>query len=283
MIYENLFLLRGKSLKLSDELSVKHPTLDEISEVGHDKYMEHLFSLVSTSLDVADILLFEMNVWYEDIKDEWIFFLQKCLSNSGEKKDVALIAGEKIYRILEDCLFVSESYRDALNYFLGLEGEYIILERTEDNTKQTILYNAKYDENKNLYIDDKSIKFTRHFYELTSKFLRDSNWVTGNYDFTKGGNMRAKRYMLKMMYNDRKKKKKPSINLDSIVSALIVKMQDPQKIWDCPIYTIYDMYYRLNRIQEYNNTVMGYYSGSFDTSKTPINWEKINWSGIINN
>jgi hypothetical protein len=66
-------LLRGCPLELSEGVCVKHPTLDEV--ISSPKYYEYLSLILTTSLDVADVLWFEHNIWYEDIKSEWSFFV----------------------------------------------------------------------------------------------------------------------------------------------------------------------------------------------------------------
>ena len=54
-----------------------------------------------------------------------------------------------------------------------------------------------------------------------------------------------------------------------------------KKVFDLPIYRFYDIYFRLNKIDSYNQTMTAYCSGNIDTSKSPLNMEKINWSAII--
>ena len=73
----SLSLFRGKSLKFSESISFKHPTLSEIEELGEDRYNQLVSCLCTSSIDIADILWFDMKIWYEDIKDEWEFFIQR--------------------------------------------------------------------------------------------------------------------------------------------------------------------------------------------------------------
>ena len=74
-----LQLFHGDSLILSDTLKVKHPKLIDIVD-DYETYQLHLSIMVSTSLDVADLLWVESKIWYEDIKSEWKFFIQKAIS-----------------------------------------------------------------------------------------------------------------------------------------------------------------------------------------------------------
>lgn len=280
---DNLSLLRGRNLKLTDDVFVIHPSLGDIEEIGYEKYSEYLFTLISTSLDVADILWFEMEIWYEDIKSEWDFFIQKSLSRDRFVTVKIIDSFGKLNRVEDNCLTIEPLYRDTLNFFLGLNGEYIVLEQQIDNVPQMVIYNIKSDKYGDYYVDNKCFKFTNFFYEITTDFLKKINWITLEYDFVNGGNKRAKKYILKNNYNARKrnKEKKSNITLDSVVSSLITRQQDAVHIWDYSIYLVYSVYYRLVKIDEYKNTVNALYSGCIDTKKNPINWEKINWSSII--
>lgn len=282
---EGLSLFRGNDLVLTNEITVNHPKVSDIESIGESKYSE-LFSCISaTSVDIADILCFELNIWYEDIKDEWEFFIQKCLM---ESKEISVRIEEFAIPVLEDhCLAIGDSYRDALNFFFKLSGEYIILEKSINGIPQRIIYNVvpHIRDDKVLYYDLKkdAFKFTKFFYELTVKFLNKINWAKRDYDFLKGGTKGARKYILKnTLYKDRKKDKKNIITIESIASSLVAKGIPYTDIWNLPIYSLYSIYYRLVKMDEYNNTITALYSGCIDTKKNPINWEKINWSSVIN-
>ena len=55
-----------------------------------------------------------------------------------------------------------------------------------------------------------------------------------------------------------------------------------EEIFNYPIYRIYEGYARLNALDNWDKTVTAYYAGTIDTEKTKINFEKINWSKILN-
>ena len=59
------------------------------------------------------------------------------------------------------------------------------------------------------------------------------------------------------------------------------KTNNPLVVWELPIYTIYNMYFRYNKINEYQDVLNKLNSGCIDTKKNPINWEKINWACSI--
>lgn len=282
---ERLSLFRGNNLKLTDKVTVIHPTASDIESVGYAQYCEYVSALSSTSKDVADILWYDMNIWYEDIKDEWDFFLQKCISEFNEVSVRIYDKDTEGVFVEEKCVAVGSIYRDALNFFLGLSGEYIVLTQTIGGIEQTILLNVvPCKDNEGVFsFDDQSFKFTKFFYEQVSRFIDSINWTTRDYDYLKGGTKYAKKVILKEDHRKRNKKKKKSlVTFDSILSSLVAKGCSYNEIWGYPIYVIYDLYYRFYKIDEYSNTMQALHSGCIDTKKNPVNWDKINWSSVIN-
>ena len=276
----NLEYFYGTSLKLNDNLYIKHPKIKDIINIGYDLYMKYLSILITTKYDIADILWFENHIWYEDINNDWDFFVQRALSNK-ETHPVRIKQSDSIIDIEMDSLFIGESFRNALNYFLSLDCYYIVLQIKKNENKQTILLTVNKDEN-GYYIDENSVKFTEHYYHLMLDFLKNIHWISNDYEFTHGGNKKAKKYILENDYKKRKKKHKSLIDLQSIISSLVVKGQNYFAILNYPVFVVYELYYRLLKIDSYDNTTNAIYSGCYDTKKHPINWDKINWTSIIN-
>lgn len=276
----NLEYFYGEPLKLNDKLKIIHPKIKDIINIGYDLYMKYLSILITTKYDIADILWFENHIWYEDINNDWDFFVQRALSNK-ETHPVRIKQSDSIIDIEMDSLFIGESFRNALNYFLSLDCYYIVLQIKKNENKQTILLTVNKDEN-GYYIDENSVKFTEHYYHLMLDFLKNIHWISNDYEFTHGGNKKAKKYILENDYKKRKKKHKSLIDLQSIISSLVVKGQNYFAIFNYPVFVVYELYYRLLKIDSYDNTTNAIYSGCYDTKKHPINWDKINWTSIIN-
>ena len=278
---EQLNLFLGDDLILTDTIRIKHTTLKDIKECGYDTYSKYMTDLVTEPVDVADVLWCEGKIWYEDIKSAWDFFLQRAISDSKPKPVGFIDDGELIYTE-DECLFVNEEIRNALNYFLNLKCEYIILSITKDDTKQNVIYALDWSEKFGLYILKKDcFKFTEYHYNIAKDYLRDINWFHPEYEFTHGGNKKAKKYILEYDYKKRKKSHRETVTLESIVSSLVARGQPYSEVINYPIYVVYNQYYRLVKVDEYQNTIHALYSGCLDTKKNPINWEKINWSSII--
>lgn len=298
----SLSLQRGRGLFLNAKYSVKHPTLGEIenldydkyeqglvNEYGYDKYNQLLYALILNSKDLADILWFENQIWYEDIKSEWDFFIQRALAQT---KIIEVDMNIEDIQGRTKAIAIDGNIKEALNFFLDIDGEFILIEKAIENSDQyqIILCNAQYKEqyiNENgdsitVYdVDENSFKFTELYYNKVVEFLKQINWINIEYDFVKGGTRNAKIYILKNLYKKRNKIKKQSIDISTINSSVIAKGK--QDTWAMPIYAFYDCYYRLVKIEEYNNTMSALYAGGIDTKKNPINWDKINWSSVITN
>ena len=75
---------------------------------------------------------------------------------------------------------------------------------------------------------------------------------------------------------------KQYITFDTIVSFVECHLGNPTSVWDLPVYTLYDMYFRYNKMSNYQDTLNKLNAGCIDTKKHPINWEKINWASSIN-
>ena len=78
---DRLQLYRGDSLKLLENLSIKHPTLAEVVDLGFGKYENYISILSMTTNSVADILWFDMNIWFEDIST-WDLILSIWMNNN---------------------------------------------------------------------------------------------------------------------------------------------------------------------------------------------------------
>lgn len=298
MDFSRLFLQSSFDYKIythnKKNFYIKKPTIKEIIELEKEtpgKYFGYVYLLSSTSVDIADILYMENKIWYEDIKDEWSFFLQKITSDNMRSKKVKFITkkGKNSVETIISTTVVDKDFRDALNFFFNTDGEYIYWtpEKNAEDCNNIYIVNVKFDSIQNgeeIYLyDEDNFRLTSHIYYIMIDFLKKINWLNCDYDFLKGGSLGAKKYILKQRYKKRQKdaKRKPLIDLSSIISSIIAKGQKYEDILGYSIYLVYEIYYRLVKIDEWNNTMQALYTGCMDTKKNPINWEKINWSSII--
>jgi hypothetical protein len=148
---------------------------------------------------------------------------------------------------------------DATPYLL--ENGYIYF---NELTEESILTEEKFD-----YIK-KLVKIANNISEKQS--------VEEEY---KAGNERARKFMekLKKQREEINKAKKQKVNLHSIISAVGWKAQSFDFLSKLNIYQLYDGYYRLGYIDNYEYTMTGIYTGNIDGSK--IKLADINWANII--
>ena len=286
MTFNKLSLQRGDGLHLYKNFYIIHPKLRDIIDLqgieGEDKYSTYLSMFITTSLDVADILWVEQKIWYEDIQSEWKFFIEKGFADAKEVYS---------YKVNEDgtrsipskTFLINKMLGESIGFFTNTSSEYII---DVDNNENITLINAtKLDDNVYIY-NENSFVFNQHFYEIGRRFLQKINWQ-GQQDHRviHGGTRYAKKYILENEYKNRmddiKKQRTSTVTLDSITSSLMCKGIPPSELWNLPIYLVYNLYYRFVQFENWNNTTHALYSGVLDTKKHPVNWEKINWSRVI--
>lgn len=277
---DNLVLQRGGKYRLYGDVYIYQPTLNDIVNIGLEDYNSILSIMTMTPLDIADILYVEHNIWYEDIKSDFIFFIESHLT---EKKCLVYNIKNEVRSIPEYGILTDESINNALKFLFKINGECVIISRNDN----PIICSVIKDKNGMYYYDENSFIFNELLYNKTLNFLKHISWQANKYyNVVHGGTKYAKKYILKNEYNNRmddiKKKVKPNITLDSIVSSIIAKGISYKEVWDLPIYMVYDLYYRFVQLNIWNNTNLALYTGNIDTKKHPINWEKINWSKVLN-
>lgn len=289
-----LQLYSGRPLKLAENVYVEHPKVNKLfsDDVGKDvysEYMKNLTLIITQSKDIADILWVENKIWYEDIKSEYEFFIQECLADSTSN-NVFIRDGELVSEKDEECITINNDMSNALNYFLNLDGKWIVLGRTIGENTQIFLLSVKC-ENDKLYIESDSVKFNEQAYHILVEYLRDVNWIHPKYEFLKGATKKARKIILQRNYEEReyetrknKSGDKEQEDFQCILSCLVTfKIFSYEELFSKPIYVIYDSYFRYIQADNYRNTMDALHSGCIDTKKTPIDINKIHWSSIINN
>lgn len=131
-------------------------------------------------------------------------------------------------------------------------------------------------------LNDDSV-LTEEKWEYIKKLIRIGNYIEDKkeeYDFA---NDKVRSFWEKKKQKKRelaaKVKKEEVINLHSIISAVGWKANSFFNVLNLTIYTLYDAYYRLGLIDNYNHTMTGIYTGNVDGSK--IKLPEINWANII--
>ena len=173
---DNLYLYSVGEGENKVDYCIKNPTLKEIKELDKKKeglYYSYLYTLSVTSLDDADSLWVNFKIWYEDIKNEWAFFLQKSITN-----DIVNIIVEdmdekgNIIETVKQSILINNLYCDALNFFFNTTGKYVLwnFEEYENDINKTYIINVqekKINDNITIYIYNKNnFKLTAHYYNI---------------------------------------------------------------------------------------------------------------------
>lgn len=190
-----------------------------------------------------------------------------------DKSQIEELENEKItnFELFTSLNYTDLSFREivseSLTLFFGEEAYYV-----ED---YGIFYFGELSEER-ILVEDK--------YEEMRHILRVSNNISQEEEEDyKAGNERAKKFMekLKKKKKEAAKYKKQEINLHSLISGLAWKSNNLsiKEIFDLTVYQLYDGYFRVENIDNYNNVIRGIYAGTINGKE--INLSKINWAKII--
>lgn len=166
-------------------------------------------------------------------------------------------------------LVMPEVCMRALTFFTGLDFEIRIDEDTEEFYFTSVLK------------DGNIVTVSEYGFNLLHDIIREMNCLkTDKLKFANDGV--RKRYIKAQKAKMRNTKPE---GLENLISAVAWKSPNLNitQIFDLAIYQLYDGYFRLMKIDNYENTMRGLYSGSIDTSKTKIDFNKINWAASLKN
>ena len=230
-------LLNATSVDIVPNLSIRIPTVGEILE-DEDKYYEIVSSLTATPFQYM-VQLDDMGIDYTQITDYQLFMM---LFPMYAKSDLSLLFGDL----------------DTSDF-----GIYI---NQEDNSQ--VIYSP----NNNIIID-----------ELIYNDLADTIRKINMFEKVKSkpGNESARKYLLekerKKQKRNAKKPKEPY--LEKLVIALVNTSEFPYNYETCMDLSIYKFNQSFKQIQQkitFDNTMIGVYAGTVDTSKM-TNKDALSW------
>ena len=230
-------LLNATSVDIVPNLSIRIPTVGEILE-DEDKYYEIVSSLTATPFQYM-VQLDDMGIDYTQITDYQLFMM---LFPMFAKSDLSLLFSDL----------------DTSDF-----GIYI---NQEDNSQ--VIYSP----NNNIIID-----------ELIYNDLADTIRKINLFEKVKSkpGNESARKYLLekerKKQKRNAKKPKEPY--LEKLVIALVNTSEFPYNYETCMDLSIYKFNQSFKQIQQkitFDNTMIGVYAGTVDTSKM-TNKDALSW------
>lgn len=202
------------------------------------------------------------NAYYESLSR--VLFSKDQLSSPTE--DVAEYSDMDVLKALmfHDISFRSEVFH-AFNLFFDKEPHM---------SENGLIYFGELNE-ESILTDEK--------WDLIKKIARIGNFIgekkEEEYDFA---TEEAKSFWEKLKKKRElasKLKKEEQVNLHSIISAVGWKTNSFFDVLGLTVYQLYDAYYRLSTIDNYNFTLTGIYTGNVDSSK--IKLPDINWANVI--
>jgi hypothetical protein len=222
---------------INNHITINHPKLKEICEIGEQKYYSMVSALTCSPSDYK-VALFDMGVYYDEITD-FDFFCLMCKSSKME--DTRILLGD-----IDLSSFVT-----------------MIDEKSED----IVLYDSKND----IIIDASIYKIisgflrTIHGFEKTSN--KPANAVSRKYFIDK------ERRRLERQ-KDVEKESFIAPLISALVNCHHFKY-DYSTIWDLPIYTFNNSVKSIQKHKNYDQIMQGVYSGTI--SIKDINTDQISW------
>jgi hypothetical protein len=240
---DDLQLFRGNDFVINDKLTLHHPTLGEICDVGEADYYTMVYNLCSTSSDFKAFLNDVLHLDFTQVSDYEMF---KMVCGQFPKEQTKIIFGD-----------------------LNFQG--LMLARNS-GTNEIVLI----DPTSSLVIDES-------IYLLIAEFLRGIHFIErhedrpGN-DFTKKYMIDKARRM-----QERNKNKEYKSVLVPLVSAMVNSpgfKYDHHNVWEMPIYDFMDSVMRIQKISDYDHVLSGIYAGTIDPKKMSDR-ESLNWLGAL--
>lgn len=242
---EELFLLTGKDYKINNFITIKHPILQEIVDLGEQNYYRMIQPFVLSSEDLM--------VEYDDHGIDYT-------TVDNYETFTNLIAGYLDSGFDFSWLLNNRFSRNEVFLTNGINGEPVILSKNEDSKGKVIV--------------------DRLVYQKISDFLKKINniSITNRYN---PGNPITKKFLIMQQRekNERsRKREKEDSELAKIISALAWK--DNGKIgildiWNLHIYQVFNGITTINKIDRSKHLLQGIYSGVIDSKN--INSEDLNW------
>lgn len=268
------FLQSGSNLPITPNVSFKHPTIEEIFEIDNKHlglYSEEIYySMVNIFLTdpyVYMVYLDDKGIDYEQVKPFELFimlyedYIQKIKSMQDE------LDLETLNLVLDNNI-----YNQAFKFFFGIENFYI----TEYNSEKVVAYLDN--EGKPTLLIDSNI------YLYINEFIKKINGI-GEPDKIYPEEDWAKRILIedereRLAKEAKKKNKKPKNNrLGEMLSAITWASNgcvSPFNRNKLHVYDLIDGIHRTDKLYQFNNTMVGLYSGCVDKKK--INFEELHWA-----
>jgi len=235
--FDDSFLLRGKSFRVSDLVTVSNPRVGDIFDFGEEKYFSVVTAFIATPFDYK-VQLTDMGYDYESMdKFEFLYPLIKSIRND----DSRILFG--------DIDFTQVSIRERA-----------------DNNELVLLYGDE------VVMDTLSYALVSEFIRKINGFPLKKPEKYLN-EHVKQYILDVERNKLR---NPKKEQYKPVLlNIVSALVNSERNPYDYGSIMDISISQLHDSLSRVQKIQHYENVVDGMYHGT--VSSKDVNMQDLNW------
>lgn len=240
-----LKLLAGLPIEVEGVGEVYPLTLKEIAEIGDQTYTEYLGCIC---FDLEDLEGFE------------------------EVKEIEGISTLDI--IISNCI-QSEAFKNKVINSLSLffREDVFLFEEKINGNEFCLFHIGNLEDQRFIHRDN---------FEIIKDILKQQNNMVKNKEEEYNPANETARRLIEKIKKNRQNTSKPKQNIDlhSIISGVAWKSHiGINDVWDLTIYQLYDAFYRLDIVDNYDKTLYGVYAGTVDAKKT--DFKKINWSNII--
>lgn len=239
---DELKLLRGENIEITDRIFIRNSLLGEIADFGERSYYSMVSMLCSTPTDYMVFLKDKFNIDWDKIGEyEWFVIMYKSLSADGAK----MLFGFDITEL--------EKVLDKTNNKICLI----------NNSGQVVI-------NEEIYF--LIVDYVRKMHGFKKNCRKAGN------DYTRKTIIKQERKKLERLPRSSQQYSVLAPLISALVNSSGFKY-DYNTIWNLNIFAFTDALKRVQKINNYNQIMNGIYSGTIDVDKMDKN--NLDWLGTI--
>ena len=261
MDIDELKIFRGQDYKISDNITIHQPSLDEICNYGEIKYFQMVHTLTSVGADLK-WQLWRIGVDYTEISDFELFY--SILIRNYTQEQTSILFGDLDFTKFQ--LFTNRQNGEvclvqSLNPDIDINSDEIYIDL---NDRNTVIIDA-------------------YTYELMVEYLRKIHGLVKNEQMP--ANESTKQILIEDAQEEYElnKDKEVKSQLLNQISAMVNSegfKYNHDKVWNMKIYAFLDSVKRISKIKSAEILLQSGYSGyGIDLKK--INDKQINWLGEL--
>lgn len=239
---DELQLLRGEDFIINNYITVHHPSLREICDIGEEKYLSTVSIFTATPTDYK-VQLYDIGVDYSTISDFELF----CILTGGIK-DIEVTS----------LLFGGVDFSNMKVFQDKENGEIVLCDV------------------------DNFIRLDKFAYLQISDFLRSIHFFEKNVEKPGNERSKKYFIERDRRKLERERNKPFKSMMKPLISALVNCEHfkyNYETIWDLPVYAFHDSVRQIQKLKSYNNLMSGIYTGNIDMTKVSekdMNWIRFN-------